>query len=102
MIRESELEWFKSSYSSGPEGDSCVEVAWRKSSYSSSSDINDCVEVGWAKSSHSDSDDINDCVEVASTPAAVLVRDSKDTAIPHLSFSPAAWAGFVAGAAHAS
>ncbi|MEV0988271.1 MULTISPECIES: DUF397 domain-containing protein [unclassified Streptomyces] len=22
-----ELEWFKSSYSSGPEGDSCVEVA---------------------------------------------------------------------------
>lgn len=23
----SELEWFKSSYSDGPEGDSCVEVA---------------------------------------------------------------------------
>ncbi|CAL9461679.1 hypothetical protein SUDANB120_02653 [Streptomyces sp. enrichment culture] len=83
MIHTPDLKWFKSSYSSGSEGDSCVEVAWRKSSYSSSSDINDCVEV-------------------ASTPAAVLVRDSKDTAIPHLSFSPAAWAGFVAGAAHAS
>ncbi|MEV7613843.1 DUF397 domain-containing protein [Streptomyces sp. NPDC089799] len=64
---------------SGPEGDSCVEVAWRKSSYS-------------------DGGDINDCVEVATTLAAVLVRDSKDTAIPHLSFSPAAWGGFVTAA----
>ncbi|MER7954768.1 DUF397 domain-containing protein [Streptomyces sp. NPDC096030] len=27
MIRKPELEWFKSSYSSGNEGDSCVEVA---------------------------------------------------------------------------
>ncbi|MDV7216907.1 DUF397 domain-containing protein [Streptomyces prunicolor] len=27
MIREPELTWFKSSYSSGSEGDSCVEVA---------------------------------------------------------------------------
>ncbi|WP_043682608.1 DUF397 domain-containing protein [Streptomyces xylophagus] len=27
MIREPELAWFKSSYSSGSEGDSCVEVA---------------------------------------------------------------------------
>ncbi|MCX5237315.1 DUF397 domain-containing protein [Streptomyces prunicolor] len=27
MIREPELAWFKSSYSDGPEGDSCVEVA---------------------------------------------------------------------------
>ncbi|MET8946750.1 DUF397 domain-containing protein [Streptomyces sp. NPDC004542] len=33
MIRESatgpttELEWFKSSYSDGPDGDSCVEIA---------------------------------------------------------------------------
>jgi hypothetical protein len=27
MIRKPELEWFKSSYSSGSEGDSCVEVA---------------------------------------------------------------------------
>jgi hypothetical protein len=27
VIREPELTWFKSSYSSGSEGDSCVEVA---------------------------------------------------------------------------
>ncbi|MGX9888607.1 DUF397 domain-containing protein [Streptomyces sp. NPDC002276] len=27
MIRKPELAWFKSSYSSGSEGDSCVEVA---------------------------------------------------------------------------
>ncbi|MFJ9648923.1 DUF397 domain-containing protein [Streptomyces sp. NPDC004244] len=76
MIHESKLEWFKSSYSSGPEGDSCLEVAWMKSSYSDSSDINDCVEVG-------------------RTPASVLVRDSKDTAIPHLTFSPSAWVGLL-------
>jgi hypothetical protein len=76
----SELAWFKSSYSSGSEGD-CVEVAidWFKSSYSS-----DC-----------------DCVEVALTPATVHVRDSKDKAGPRLALSAAAWGGFfrsVAGA----
>ncbi|MDT9688602.1 DUF397 domain-containing protein [Streptomyces sp. P9(2023)] len=27
MIRKPELEWFKSSYSSGTDGESCVEVA---------------------------------------------------------------------------
>jgi hypothetical protein len=27
MIREPELAWYKSSYSDGPEGDSCVEIA---------------------------------------------------------------------------
>jgi len=27
MIREPALAWFKSSYSSGPDGDSCVEIA---------------------------------------------------------------------------
>ncbi len=27
MIREPELVWFKSSYSDGPDGDSCVEIA---------------------------------------------------------------------------
>ncbi|MFD5229799.1 DUF397 domain-containing protein [Streptomyces qaidamensis] len=27
MIRNAELAWFKSSYSSGPDGDSCVEIA---------------------------------------------------------------------------
>ncbi|MFC9505077.1 DUF397 domain-containing protein [Streptomyces sp. NPDC057002] len=27
MISNAELAWFKSSYSSGPDGDSCIEVA---------------------------------------------------------------------------
>lgn len=27
MIRNAELTWFKSSYSSGPDGNSCVEIA---------------------------------------------------------------------------
>lgn len=27
MIRNAEMAWFKSSYSSGPDGDSCVEIA---------------------------------------------------------------------------
>jgi hypothetical protein len=72
----SELAWFKSSYSSGSQGD-CVEVAfdWRKSSYSSSAS--------------------GDCVEVALTPATIHVRDSKDKAGPRLALSPAAWGDFL-------
>ncbi len=71
----SELVWFKSSYSSN-EGGACVEIAWRKSSHSSN-------EGG-------------ECVEVAETTSAVLVRDSKDKAGPHLAFTPAAWEAFLA------
>ncbi|MFC9737573.1 DUF397 domain-containing protein, partial [Streptomyces noursei] len=43
-MNTTELAWFKSSYSSGGDGD-CVEIAlsWHKSSYSSSGD-GDCVE----------------------------------------------------------
>ncbi|MEU6893318.1 DUF397 domain-containing protein [Streptomyces sp. NPDC046557] len=55
-------------------------------------------ELDWFKSSHSSGSEGDSCVEVATTPAAVLVRDSKDTDIPHLAFGPAAWAGFVASA----
>lgn len=75
-----ELAWFKSSYS-GPEGDSCIEVAlsWRKSSYSSSGD--------------------GDCIEIAACPDTIHVRDSKDKQGPQLTFSPTAWADFVAYAA---
>ncbi|MFC9431110.1 DUF397 domain-containing protein [Streptomyces sp. NPDC056987] len=51
-------------------------------------------EPQWFKSSYSGSND-NDCVEVASMPAAVLVRDSKDTDRAHLGFTPEAWAAFV-------
>ncbi|MEV6727241.1 MULTISPECIES: DUF397 domain-containing protein [unclassified Streptomyces] len=77
-----ELAWFKSSYSDGSEGDSCVEVAWVKSSYS-------------------DSGDINDCVEVAACPEAVRVRDSKVLDGPQLALTPQAWAGFVSYAREA-
>ncbi|OKK11564.1 DUF397 domain-containing protein [Streptomyces sp. CB02400] len=72
------LTWFKSSYSDGNEGDSCVEVAgtWFKSSYSSSSEGDSCVEI-------------------ATEPGTVHVRDSKVTEGPHLAFAPAAWVGFL-------
>ncbi|MER5713125.1 DUF397 domain-containing protein [Streptomyces sp. NPDC002122] len=72
----SELAWFKSSYSGGTDGESCVEVAWRKSSYSSSSEGDSCVEI-------------------ATTLATVHVRDSKNLGGPQLVLTPAAWAGFV-------
>ncbi|MBV2156484.1 DUF397 domain-containing protein [Kitasatospora sp. SUK 42] len=73
-----ELVWFKSSHSSN-EGAACVEIAWRKSSYSG----NEGAE----------------CVEVAETTTAVLVRDSKDAAGPHLTFTPTAWQSFLTFAA---
>lgn len=72
------LEWFKSSYSSGNEGDSCVEIA-----------------LEWHKSSYSDSSDPNDCVEVATTPTTIHIRDSKKTQGPQLAFAPASWGDFV-------
>ncbi|MFE8012387.1 DUF397 domain-containing protein [Streptomyces antibioticus] len=95
-MNTSELAWFKSSYSSGGDGD-CVEVAlnWYKSSYSSSGS-GDCVEVAqnWYKSSYS-SGSGDDCVEVAALPAHIHVRDSKDKSGPQLTLSPTAWAEFV-------
>lgn len=77
-----ELAWFKSSYS-GSGGDNCIEVAlsWHKSSYSGGGGDN--------------------CVEVAVRPAAVHVRDSKDTRIRPLVVTPAAWSAFTAFTAHA-
>ncbi|MFC8665541.1 DUF397 domain-containing protein [Streptomyces sp. NPDC057199] len=53
-----------------------TELTWRKSSYSSGSQ--------------------GDCVEVAASPAAVHVRDSKNTCGPQLALSPTAWGDFVA------
>ncbi|MFF1680827.1 DUF397 domain-containing protein [Streptomyces sp. NPDC058256] len=73
-----ELAWFKSSYS-GTEGGDCVEVAWCKSSYSG-------TEGGT-------------CVEVALRPRAVHIRDSKLNPIgdgPELTVPASAWAEFVA------
>ncbi|MGH4028845.1 DUF397 domain-containing protein [Actinomycetota bacterium Odt1-20B] len=71
-----ELAWFKSSYSSD-QGDSCIEVAldWHKSSYSGTEG--------------------DDCVEVATCPTLIHVRDSKDTARPHFTFTPGAWRAFL-------
>ncbi|MER6311389.1 DUF397 domain-containing protein [Streptomyces sp. NPDC001657] len=72
-----ELTWFKSSYSGG-DGEACIEVAvsWRKSSYSGGE--------GEA------------CIEVATCPHTIHIRDSKDTALPHLTVTPAAWTTFLA------
>ncbi|MBE4737065.1 MULTISPECIES: DUF397 domain-containing protein [Streptomyces] len=57
-------------------------------------------ELAWFKSSYS-TDQGDSCIEVAPTPATIHIRDSKDTTRPHLGLGPAAWAAFVAYAAHA-
>ncbi|MEU1694143.1 DUF397 domain-containing protein [Streptomyces hirsutus] len=72
------LAWFKSSYSDGNEGDSCVEVAGE-----------------WFKSSYSSGAETDSCVEIAASPGTVHVRDSKDVEGGRLAFAPAAWADFV-------
>ncbi|MFJ4801223.1 MULTISPECIES: DUF397 domain-containing protein [Streptomyces] len=74
------MSWFKSTYSSGGDGD-CVEVAlvWHKSSYSSGSG--------------------DDCVEVAAAPATIHVRDSKAKRGAQLAFCPTTWSTFVSYAA---
>ncbi|MEE1751716.1 DUF397 domain-containing protein [Streptomyces sp. SP18CS02] len=51
--------------------------------------------IAWFKSSYSDSSSGNDCVEVAIAPAAVHVRDSKNTEGPRLAVAPAAWSDFL-------
>ena len=77
----SDLVWFKSSHSSGSQGD-CVEVAvsWRKSSYSGSEGDN--------------------CVEVAACPTTIHVRDSKLRQSPQLAVAPEAWNTFLTYASH--
>ncbi|MCX5415310.1 DUF397 domain-containing protein [Streptomyces sp. NBC_00059] len=73
-LATSDLEWFKSSYSTGNGGE-CLEVAWRKSSYSG-------AEGG-------------ECVEFAAAATHVHIRDSKHVNGPVLTVAPDAWAGFV-------
>ncbi|GAB2576137.1 DUF397 domain-containing protein [Streptomyces capparidis] len=51
--------------------------------------------MNWVKSSHSTNDG-PECIEVAATPATIHVRDSKNPGGPHLTFTPEAWAAFVA------
>ncbi|MFI6280324.1 DUF397 domain-containing protein [Streptomyces sp. NPDC050988] len=53
------------------------------------------TELAWFKSSYSGSDG-DDCVEVAASPAAIHVRDSKNSRGPQLALSPTAWGDFVA------
>ncbi|MEU4610503.1 DUF397 domain-containing protein [Streptomyces umbrinus] len=53
------------------------------------------TELAWFKSSYSGSDG-DDCVEVAASPAAIHVRDSKNSRGPRLYLSPTAWGDFVA------
>ncbi|NEA39120.1 DUF397 domain-containing protein [Streptomyces sp. SID11385] len=48
----------------------------------------------WFKSTHSSSEG-DSCVEVALTPAAIHIRDSKDTRRPSFTASPTAWTGFL-------
>ncbi|MET8166415.1 DUF397 domain-containing protein [Streptomyces sp. NPDC005329] len=52
------------------------------------------TELEWIKSSYS-SEDGPSCVEVASTPARVLVRDSKTPRGPRLTPAPTTWAAFL-------
>ncbi|MFP3987921.1 DUF397 domain-containing protein [Streptomyces sp. E11-3] len=52
-------------------------------------------ELTWFKSSYSGAEG-GDCVEVATTPAAVLVRDSKRRTGPALGVGGEAWTEFVA------
>jgi len=58
-------------------------------------------ELTWFKSTYSDGEGGN-CVEVAACPSTIHVRDSKDKQGPHLAFSPAGWAAFVAYAGEVS
>ncbi|MCX5344348.1 DUF397 domain-containing protein [Streptomyces atratus] len=48
----------------------------------------------WFKSSYS-SNEGGECVEVSITEQAILVRDSKDTSLPHLTLTRAGWTHFV-------
>ncbi|MEV0936318.1 DUF397 domain-containing protein [Streptomyces phaeochromogenes] len=52
------------------------------------------TQLAWFKSSYSGSEG-DDCVEVAASPAAIHVRDSKNSRGPQLALSPDAWAGFI-------
>lgn len=64
---------------------------WRKSTHSESGN---CAEIAaWRTSTHSNG---TNCAEVSQDGAVVGVRDSQDPGGPVLTFSPAAWTGFLA------
>ncbi|GGT28243.1 DUF397 domain-containing protein [Streptomyces atratus] len=54
----------------------------------------------WSKSTYSAGDG-GECVEIATIEHAVLVRDSKDTSLPHLTLTRTGWTHFVRHAARA-
>lgn len=82
--------WRKSSYS--PSSGSCVEIDWRKSSYSTGGN-GSCIEMGeWHKSSHSGNQ--GNCVE-AGNFGVILVRDTKDRTGPMLTFTRGDWVLFL-------
>ncbi|MGW7338144.1 DUF397 domain-containing protein [Streptomyces sp. NPDC054808] len=73
-----DLRWFKSTYS-GTEGGNCLEVA-----------------LDWRKSSHSD-DQGGNCIEVAPCAHTVHLRDSKlGPQSPRFAVAGGAWTAFVA------
>ena len=76
---------------------STPELHWFKSSYSSGPDVNDCVELAltWHKSSYSDSSNGNDCVEFAPTPTTLHLRASQTLEGPCLTVAPTTWTAFV-------
>ncbi|WP_369366011.1 DUF397 domain-containing protein [Streptomyces sp. CG4] len=53
----------------------------------------------WQKSTYSG--DSSNCVEIATTPAAVRIRDSKNSTGPQLTVTPHTWAAFLPFAAEA-
>lgn len=75
-MSNTELRWFKSSYSN-PGGADCVEVA-----------------CDWVKSSYSTPDGAN-CVEVAAHSTAIHIRDSKTPEAPYFTVTPTTWTRFL-------
>ncbi|QKW08367.1 DUF397 domain-containing protein [Streptomyces sp. NA04227] len=70
-----DLMWFKSSYS-GDEGGACLEVA-----------------ADWRKSTHSGSEG-GACLEISPCPTAIHIRDSKTPEGPILTLGRDAWSAF--------
>ncbi|MEE4542220.1 DUF397 domain-containing protein [Streptomyces sp. V4-01] len=109
------IQWRKSSYSGGEQGDACVEVGVGTPGVVPVRDSKDphgpvlsftpaawtafvaeVRDVSWRKSSYSGGDQGSECVEVGvGTPGVVPVRDSKDPHGPVLAFAPAEWAAFL-------
>ncbi|MGW4727848.1 DUF397 domain-containing protein [Streptomyces shenzhenensis] len=79
---------------------SLTEAQWRKSSYSGGTggECVECTPIGtatWRRSSYS-GDNGGACIEVADLAPHIAVRDSKQATGPHVTFTPAAWADFLA------